>query len=448
MKHLYFHTTEKSLKICNLIRLFSSDLLLWEHRLLPWKSKKEFHRWRNRTGAKIHLPILFPLLLLSSAIFCCASGQEKTLFQKEMFSQSFNHFDNAWNSPKPATYTYPFEKYKGKVYCSKRAVKLGSGDTDGIISVHLLPVENICGILLKARGCRYAHDKESPIEVCIHVGNYKYYDTIHFSTSYKTADGEPFRYCDSMTANGNDFSDTDSSLILFYNNLNSTDSNSYIQTLELKAFANGQCFLDEYSITYFSDRPITDDAIPWPPEEDINPIHDTCRPPVSTAVTDVSHERAVLTWENIADVDEYVVGIYDLYGFSDTLKISTNLLEVKNLHPDNIYCWKVASVCNSDTSQFTDGNTFRTTSPELGNLPGENIPEFHTRIYPNPNRGYFNVVCEEECFMTLISLNGRNIMNISLRKGCNFLEIPHLKGTFLLRLKSDKKTKIYRIQVI
>lgn len=215
----------------------------------PRRKKKNFL-------ARIHLPILFPLLMLSSAVLCSIHAQtEKRI--TILHRQDFNHLANAWNSSKAAEPISEREYFSGKAYCARRAVKIASSQEEGCLHLDFSAFEPVEELMLTVRGARYDKSKASHLiaELKLHTGE-RLTDTLHFESFYKESDSEPYRNNDSMTQPGSDFSSCDTALWRF------PGKPVRIEKLEIRAGADDQCYLDEYSLASLSCQEPLPDSCP------------------------------------------------------------------------------------------------------------------------------------------------------------------------------------------
>lgn len=462
-------------------------------------SKKKFNPWRRKIGARIHLPILFPFFLLSAAIFCSAHGQtmprkESFLsaergsmallppYSKTIYLQDYNHYEYSWNSSKPVIEVHPHEKFNGKVYCSRRCVKMGSSKDPGEISLEFMPLSRISSIRIKIRGARYAKEKDSLVEVSLLAGEKWFFDTLELRTFYKDTESEPYRANDSMTQEGADFSSSDSCIFLINNSASQGSAENIPRRIHLKTFANAQCYLDQYQIDFLSHYPIEEEAIDIPEEEpdeesgngqddeseeetDTEPGDDTdsnghgsiCPPASDLQVIESGIDHAILKWKGTSG--NYILKTWTLFGeqqhhphITETSYLAEKLLA------NTYYLWGVSPVCGKDTAQWVIGPGFLTlpdTLPEendnhheqenpLLSSPQTNVS--HAYIYPNPNHGEFHLWSPTNGNLFLLS-PGYRLKHIQVKKGYNTLHISQ-KGYSILYLKTISGNSIFKIVVL
>lgn len=461
--------------------------------------KEKFKQWRRKTGARIHLPILFPFFLLSAAIFCCAHGQtimkEESYppvensnmvslppYSKTVYLQDYNHYVYSWNSSKPVIEVHPHERFNGKVYCSRRCVKMGTAKDPGEISVEFMPLSRISNIRIRIRGARYAKEKDSLVEVSLLAGEKWFFDTLELRSFYKDTGSEPYRANDSMTQDGADFSSSDSCIFLINSPASQGASENIPRRIHLKTFANAQCYIDQYQIDFLSHYPIEGEAIDIPEEEpdegsgneqddgsgdetDNEPgnesdstTHETiCLPVTDLQVAESGTSHAILNWKGTSG--NYILKTWTLFDEQQLFPhITETAYTVEHLRANTYYLWSVSQVCGTDTAQWTLGPGFLTLPDSLpeedDSLHGQEDPllsSIHANvsqayIYPNPNRGEFYLWSPTNGNLFLLP-PGYGLKHIQVKKGGNALHISQ-KGYTILYLKTTSGNWTFKILVL
>lgn len=193
---------------------------------------------RKRIRLFLPLPLLWPILILTLLLFSIAKAQPTDTIL--LFQEDFNWSENAWNSSKPAESPSANQYFTGKVYHSKRSVKLASSSNEGSISLQMAGIPE-GQLLLVIRGARYDKAKESRLKgLLIGQNDTLFIDTLHLSSYYKDGDWIPYQDHDSMTQEPG-FASTDT---LFWNNTGNAYQNNL--SIQLQAQAYDQHFLDHY----------------------------------------------------------------------------------------------------------------------------------------------------------------------------------------------------------
>lgn len=219
-----------------LSELFFSSLATFRKRNGPsgWKTAERQIRWY----CKIPYPILLPLSISGFLMGGAVQAQKEFL---TVFQEDFSHCTNAWNSSKAAVSTNPCLKFSGKVYSSRKCVKMASSSLSGMISISLPPSEEkLSDIRLILRGARFDREKPSRIHV-LSYGNR--IDTLHFSSFFKDKDSDPYSENDSMTQPGKDFSSCDTLSIPITGSFPP-------ERISIQSDADDQCFVDQIKIEY------------------------------------------------------------------------------------------------------------------------------------------------------------------------------------------------------
>lgn len=467
--------------------------------------KEKFNQWRKKTGARLHLPILFPFLLLSAAIFCCAHGQTINRkeschpmeschpiknghmaslppYSKTVYLQDYNHYVYSWNSSKPAIEIHPNERFNGKVYCSRRCVKMGTAKDPGEISVEFMPLSRISSIRIKIRGARYAKEKDSLVEVGLLAGEKWFFDTLELRSFYKDTESEPYRANDSMTQDGADFSSSDSCIFLINNPATQGDSENIPRQVHLKTFANAQCYIDQYQIDFLSHYPIEGEAIDTPEEEpdeesgneqdedqeeetDDEPGDESdstghgnrCPPLTDLQVVESDINHAVVNWKGTSG--HYILRTWTLFDEQQHYHhVTETPYKAEKLLANTYYLWEVSQICGTDTAQWVPGPGFLTlpdTLPEEDDAPhGQEAPLllsphshiFQAYIYPNPNRGEFYLWSPTNGNLFLLH-PGYRPKHTQVNKGINTLRITQ-KGYTILYLKTPSGNRTFKILVL
>lgn len=198
-------------------------------------------RNRKKLSSYIPLPIIWPGILLGLLLFSIAQAQtQDTLL---LFQEDFHWANNAWNSSKAAQSPFPEQSFDGKVYQSRKCIKLASSSQDGCIHLRLKGIPR-GKLMLTGRGARYDKSKPPCLETfLLSQQDTLFADTLYFCTYYKDGDEEPYRQYDSMNQADNGFASSDT---LFWE----TEELPYPAEVSvlIRARANHQTFLDRYAL--------------------------------------------------------------------------------------------------------------------------------------------------------------------------------------------------------
>jgi hypothetical protein len=121
-----------------------------------------------------------------------------------------------------------------------------------------------------------------------------------------------------------------------------------------------------------------------------------CSKPNNTNVTAITTTEGMLGWDVVASATAYDIR-FKLQGSSwgswqYTYGVIPNQFLQINLNSGTSYHWQVRSVCGSsaNTSGFTSYNTFSTLSGSRITAGDTELMD-NLNVYPNPNRGLFNI---------------------------------------------------------
>ena len=136
----------------------------------------------------------------------------------------------------------------------------------------------------------------------------------------------------------------------------------------------------------------------------------------------------------------------------------TNLLSLSNLSQSSNYKWRVRSECDAISSNVSAFNSWQyfTTLSSIRISAGDTDLINNLNIYPNPNRGVFNIsfISEEvnsfqltivDAFGKIIELENKELFVGEFTKQVNLSEYP--KGIYMVQIKTNDSFVSKRIVV-
>jgi hypothetical protein len=135
-----------------------------------------------------------------------------------------------------------------------------------------------------------------------------------------------------------------------------------------------------------------------------------CNPPTGLLVQTVTANSAKIHWNAENSAMSYLVE-YRKSGVNIWKKkvVIPNLIKLKNLTPSTDYEYRVATICTSDTSDFSAIKTFTTAPFRLSESESVTL---EVNAYPNPNTGHFTLEMDgfnDDVSVDIFDVNGKVI---------------------------------------
>lgn len=170
-----------------------------------------------------------------------------------------------------------------------------------------------------------------------------------------------------------------------------------------------------------------------------------CTRPSGLAVNQIGFSSAVVSWNPTSGVTLYQLQYRRTVGGAwITVTTAEPSYQLNDLLGSTLYTVRLSAICGNYNTTWTPSVTFQTTSGKLwaDESAVETSGLFGVSLYPNPNRGFFNVsfetADERPVSLELFDLTGRAVWAREFQTESGFNEIPVnlelASGLYLLRM--------------
>lgn len=177
----------------------------------------------------------------------------------------------------------------------------------------------------------------------------------------------------------------------------------------------------------------------------------TCEPVENVAVSGITFNSAVVTWNGTADEYEINWGLEGFpQGSGSSITTTENRYEISNLEELTSYDVYVRTICASGiVSVWSTKINFSTLEQNEGIDGVEG--SFNLSIYPNPTTGNANISLsgiEGNVTITVVDINGREVERFNATAPSTVLRAQHLaQGTYFVRVLGDGINSVRKLIV-
>jgi len=175
-----------------------------------------------------------------------------------------------------------------------------------------------------------------------------------------------------------------------------------------------------------------------------------CTIPENLASTDVQARQATLTWDVVAEANNYTVQLRAVGSSNwNTRTAPSNTGLAKPLRPNTTYEWHVRANCDGESSEYSPTSTFTTASNNRKRLEnrGEEIEIIANEIelFPNPTNTLLNIQSSEEITqIQVLDITGRVVVVRRIQNSEHIIQLnvnTLNNGHYLLRVQTTTDLK-------